>query len=198
MRNASRQLLIRAVLLEGFLIGIAAVWAFLRNIPVRNSFSITVPGSLLGISVGLFLLGANYLLVEYGSRYFAFFRRIKRLIEDEISPLFRQIDLSTIALIALVSGLAEELLFRGVLQAEIGIWFSSILFGAAHVWRKAAIVYGIYAAAIGLFFGAIYLWSGNLWVPALAHMVNNFAALLYYEHYLTKAKRPVVSGQTPF
>ncbi len=191
-------MLIRAVLLEGFLIGIAAVWAFLRNIPVRDSFSITVPGSLLGISVGLFLLGANYVLVEYGSRYFAFFRRIKRLIEDEISPLFRQIDLSTIALIALVSGLAEELLFRGVLQAEIGIWFSSILFGAAHVWRKAAIVYGVYAAAIGLFFGAIYLWSGNLWVPALAHMVNNFAALLYYEHYLTKAKRPVVSGQTPF
>ena len=198
MRNASRQLLIRALLLEGALIALALIWAFLRELPLRESFSINFPDSLLGVCIGVFLLGANYVLVEYGSRYFAFFRKIKCLIENEISPLFRRIGFSTIAIIALISGAAEELLFRGVLQAEIGIWFSSILFGAAHIWRKAAIVYGIYAAVVGLFFSAIYLWSGNLWVPALAHMVNNFAALLYYEHYLTKVKRPVVSEQTPF
>ena len=197
MRNASRQLLIRALLLEGFLIGFAAVWAFLRHIPIRDRLSLNLADSLLGIGVGLLLLGTNYLLVEYGSRYFTFFRMIKRLIEHEISPLFRQISLSAIALIALVSGLAEELLFRGILQAEIGIWLSSILFGAAHVWRKTAIVYGLYAAAVGLFFGAIYLWSDNLWVPTLAHMVNNFAALLYYEHYLSKIKRPIVSEHVP-
>ena len=198
MRNISRQLLIRALLLEGFLIGIAVVWAFLRKIPIRESFFVNMSDSLIGVSLGLFLLGTNYLLVEYGSRYFGFFRRIKQLIEYEISPLFKQLNLIAITLIALFSGLAEELLFRGVLQAEIGIWLTSLLFGAAHVWRKAAVVYGLYAAAVGFFFGAIYLWNGNLWVPTLAHMVNNFAALLYYEYYLTKTKRSIVPGRAPF
>ncbi len=157
----------------------------------------TLGHSLAGLCIGLFLLGTNYVLVEYGSRSFKFFRTVQGLIECEISPLFKQFNLTAIAAVALLSGLAEELLFRGVLQAEIGLCFASILFGAAHVWSKAAIAYGVYAAIVGLFFGITYLWSGNLWTPTLAHMVNNLAALLYYRHTLTHAKKSVVSDQTP-
>ena len=42
---------------------------------------------------------------------------------------------------------------------------------------------------MGLLFGGMYLWSGSLWVPTLAHIVNNFVAILYYVHHMLNIKR---------
>ena len=33
--------------------------------------------------------------------------------------------------------------------------------------------------ALGVMFGYLYLWSGNLWLPMLAHFVNNAAAVIF-------------------
>jgi len=66
------------------------------------------------------------------------------------------------------------------LQSQIGLFLSSIIFGCAHIWKTTAILYGIYAAIIGLYFGVLYTLTGNLWVPVIAHITNNFVAILYY------------------
>jgi membrane protease YdiL (CAAX protease family) len=193
MGRYSRQLLVRVALLEGTLLGIALIWAFFQKLPWRAALTPTLADSVFGVSAGLLILSINYAAIEYGSRYSLFFRTIKHLIEEDVSPLFQHVNLVVVILIAIVSGVAEEIFFRGVLQANIGIWLASVVFGLAHIWKKSAIFYGIYATMLGLLFGGLYVWSGSLWVPILAHVVNNFVAILYYMYYILKPESPGVS-----
>ena len=182
MNTRTLQTLKLAVAVEGGLLAVALIWAHVQQLPLRSALMLTYADALLGIAAGIGLLGANYALIAHGSRYSAFFRTIKTLLDSDVIPLFRHFDATAILLIALLSGFAEEVFFRGVLQANLGLWFASLIFGAAHIWRKDAIVYGVYASMIGVAFGWCYQWRGNLWIPIFAHIVNNFGALLYYTH----------------
>ncbi len=193
MSQYSRQILIRALLLEGALLGVAVIWKFLKGISWQAALTPTMADCTIGVVAGCLLLITNYAAIEYGSRYSSFFRTIKRLIEEDVSPLFKNVDFTAVVVIAIVSGVAEELFFRGVLQAQIGIWFSSLVFGLAHIWKKAAVRYGIYATAIGLLFGGMYELSGSLWVPMVAHVINNLVAILYYIHYMLRPELSIAS-----
>ena len=37
---------------------------------------------------------------------------------------------------------------------------------------------------LGALFGYIFLWTGNIWLPVLAHFINNTIAVLYYSLFL--------------
>lgn len=182
MRNYQRQLVERAVLIEGGLLGVALLWAFFRHIPLRMSLIPMFPYFWIGIGAGLVLLLVNYVLIEYGSQHLTFFQRIKVLMKHDVAPLFRTLHVGTAIIIAIVSGIAEEVFFRGVVQAEIGVLGASILFGLAHVWKKTAIPYGVYAAVMGVYLGGLSVVTQNLWVPILAHTINNFVAILYCKY----------------
>ena len=85
--------------------------------------------------------------------------------------------------IAVVPGVGEELLFRGVIQNKIAkssgnvhlaIWVTAFVFSAFHLQ-----FYGFLPRMLlGGLFGYLYIWSGTLWVPMLAHFVNNGITLL--------------------
>ncbi|HLP04217.1 MAG TPA: CPBP family intramembrane glutamic endopeptidase [Paludibacter sp.] len=86
--------------------------------------------------------------------------------------------------ISLVPGFGEELFFRGtfqgILRKRIGnttaIWITAFVFSAIHFQ-----FYGfIPRMLIGAFFGYLLVWSGNLWLPVLAHIVNNGVAVVFY------------------
>lgn len=90
--------------------------------------------------------------------------------------------------IAVIPGIGEEVLFRGILQrnfsywtrnVHVGIWLSAILFSAIHIQFL-----GFFPRMLlGALFGYLYLWSGNLWVPVFAHFVNNgFTVVMVYMH----------------
>jgi membrane protease YdiL (CAAX protease family) len=195
MHRKARQLVGYAVLIEGGLLGIAMIWISVQDIPWRSALTPSVLHSCTGIVAGIVLFTVNYVVVEYGSRYLSFFRAIKRLIEEDVSPLFKNIPLGAVVLIAIVSGVAEEIFFRGVLQRQIGLLFSSILFGLAHIWKTTAIVYGVYAAIIGMYFGGLYALTGNLWVPIIAHIINNFVAILYYIQTTTTKSEQITMSE---
>ena len=86
-------------------------------------------------------------------------------------------------MIAVLPALGEELLFRGVIQklfSQItrnhhwGIWISAALFSALHMQ-----FYGfIPRLLLGGMFGYLLVWSGSLWLPILAHFINNAAAVV--------------------
>ncbi|MEY3342546.1 MAG: hypothetical protein RL090_230 [Bacteroidota bacterium] len=89
-------------------------------------------------------------------------------------------------IIAVVPAVAEELLFRGLLQKLFleltknkhwAIWISAILFSAIHMQ-----FYGfIPRMLLGAMFGYLFVWTGNIWIPILAHFLNNgFAVLASY------------------
>ena len=98
-----------------------------------------------------------------------------------------------VLVIAVIPAIGEEVLFRGILQRNltvwtrnphVGIWLAAALFSAIHVQFLGFVP----RMLLGALFGYLYLWSGNIWVPILAHFVNNgFTVLMVYlyQHRVT-------------
>ncbi|WP_303925233.1 CPBP family intramembrane glutamic endopeptidase [Draconibacterium sediminis] len=86
-------------------------------------------------------------------------------------------------MIALLPAVGEELLFRGVIQKIFskmtrshhwGIWISAILFSALHMQ-----FYGfVPRVLLGALFGYMLVWSGSIWLPIIAHFMNNAIAVI--------------------
>ena len=77
-------------------------------------------------------------------------------------------------LLALASGLGEELFFRGALQPRVGWLVSSLLFGAVHfVPRRDMLPWTGFVLAMGGVLGGLFAWTGNLVAPIVAHVVVN-------------------------
>lgn len=86
-------------------------------------------------------------------------------------------------MIAFLPAIGEELLFRGVIQKIFtgwtknhhwGIWITAILFSALHIQ-----FYGFIPRMIlGVLFGYLLVWSGSIWLPVIAHFVNNAFAVM--------------------
>jgi uncharacterized protein len=91
--------------------------------------------------------------------------------------------LINIFVVAILPGIGEELLFRGVLQNildkilknyHLSIWTTAILFSAMHMQFLGFIP----RMLLGAFFGYIYCWSGSLWLAMIAHFINNGTAVI--------------------
>lgn len=86
-------------------------------------------------------------------------------------------------MVALLPAVGEELLFRGVIQKIFskmtrshhwGIWISAILFSALHMQ-----FYGfVPRVLLGALFGYLLVWSGSMWLPIIAHFLNNAIAVI--------------------
>ena len=93
--------------------------------------------------------------------------------------------LFNVFMIAILPALGEELMFRGVIQRIFsswtknyhwGIWITAFLFSAMHMQ-----FYGFLPRmALGAMFGYLLVWTGTMWVPILAHFVNNLMGVLGY------------------
>jgi membrane protease YdiL (CAAX protease family) len=95
---------------------------------------------------------------------------LARSLAHAIGPLTRV----QIALLALLSGCAEELLFRGALQPHLGLLPTSLVFGLAHfVPRRELAPWALFSVAAGLLLGGLFEWTGNLLAPIAAHIGIN-------------------------
>jgi membrane protease YdiL (CAAX protease family) len=83
-----------------------------------------------------------------------------------------------IIIIAVLPALGEELIFRGVLQkilarllrsGNASVWITAFVFSSLHLQFFGFLPRFI----LGLVFGYLFLWSGTLWLPVIAHFVNN-------------------------
>jgi membrane protease YdiL (CAAX protease family) len=87
-----------------------------------------------------------------------------------------------IFLLAVIPAIGEEFIFRGCLQRIFGrwsgnkhvaIWLTAIIFSAIHVQ-----FYGFVPRMfLGALFGYLFTWSGTIWIPILAHFMNNAIAV---------------------
>jgi membrane protease YdiL (CAAX protease family) len=116
------------------------------------------------------------------------FVRLQRYMRRLVAPLFSEATIVELALISLIAGIGEELLFRGLIQDGLAVWISgptgvciglavgSALFGLAHALTRT---YAVLAAVVGLYLGVLLLLTGNVLAPVTAHAVYDFAALVY-------------------
>jgi membrane protease YdiL (CAAX protease family) len=120
----------------------------------------------LGATCGLLLLA----LWEIVGRRFEAARRFEALLRSMLGSL----DASQAVGLALLSGFAEELFFRGAVQGAWGIWWATALFAALHTGRDRGLwVWTVFAAVAGLAFGGLAIWTGNLLAPIVAHVLVN-------------------------
>jgi uncharacterized protein len=109
--------------------------------------------------------------------------RLVDFVDEHLRPLFLGCSMSRLLILALLAGLAEEALFRGVVQAGLSRWLSpgggliaaSLVFGLVHFLTLS---YAVLATLVGLYLGTLLLVSGNLLVPIVVHALYDFIALI--------------------
>jgi membrane protease YdiL (CAAX protease family) len=112
-----------------------------------------------------------------------------RLKEAEMTQMTKQflvmdsfnLLLVNMLMLAIIPAVGEELIFRACLQKVLGrwtgnhhlaIWLSAIIFSSIHFQ-----FYGFFPRMfLGAFFGYLLVWSGSIWLPILAHFLNNAMA----------------------
>src|SRR5262249_59862355 len=52
-------------------------------------------------------------------------KKIRDLFDELIRPLFRECSLAELALVSLLAGIGEEMLFRGLFQAGVPYWLGA-------------------------------------------------------------------------
>lgn len=115
-----------------------------------------------------------------------------RRLSDELAPLLVDGAASRdLVLVSILSGVGEEVFFRGALQPVLGIVITSLLFGALHVGPdRRYLVWTLWAVGAGFLFGALYEWTGGLLAPMAAHVLHNAATLLLWKRFRHKRARP--------
>lgn len=95
-----------------------------------------------------------------------------------------------ILLFALLSGVAEELFFRGALLPVTGFWLSSLVFGLLHVGpSRRFLPWTAWAVAMGLVFGAIFWVTGELVGCLVAHVWINYENMHFIEAHDPEQER---------
>lgn len=152
--------------------GVVAVFALgfaLFSTGVRGLFgeaAPTVEGVLVGLGLGLALVA----LSRVGSRAWNPMRRAMESLATLLGPIGR----GEAILLALLSGVAEELLFRGALWPHLGLVGTTLLFGLVHVLpRRPLWVYPLFATAAGLLLGLLRDGTQSLVPPIVAHVTVN-------------------------
>ncbi len=83
-------------------------------------------------------------------------------------------------LVAAVSALAEELLFRAVIQHQLGAVLGVVLFAAAHVpFERELRLWPVFALGAGVLFAGLYAYTGSVLAPTVAHFAINAVNLAW-------------------
>lgn len=99
---------------------------------------------------------------------------LARDLEDRLAHLLGPLSLADAIGLALLSGFAEELFFRGAVQGTVGWVVATALFGLLHSGPGRAFrLWTIFACLAGAVFGLLMQWRGNLLAPIAGHFLVN-------------------------
>jgi membrane protease YdiL (CAAX protease family) len=99
---------------------------------------------------------------------------LARELEQTLADLLGGLDLSQTLALALISGFAEEVFFRGAVQGSFGIVPATLVFALLHGGPgRPFLLWTLFALAAGAVFGGLALTRGNLLAPIVAHVLVN-------------------------
>lgn len=91
--------------------------------------------------------------------------------------------IATVVVVGLMAGLSEETLFRGIVMQTMrhsrwsdhaAVWVTAIVFSAFHMQFFGFVP----RMLLGAWLGYLLVWSRSLWVPIIAHALNNSMVVL--------------------
>jgi len=171
------------------------------HVPIKPaSKSISGTSIFLAVAITLSFMMANSAVIEWNMNvdfpeFLSGFERWARGMEDQLAELTKMLTkmdgagdlILALVVIAVLPGLGEEFIFRGILQNKLqrisgnvhtAIWVSAFIFGAIHMQ-----FYGMVPRVLlGAVFGYLYIYSNKkLIYPILAHAFNNgFSIIMLY------------------
>jgi uncharacterized protein len=175
-----RELLSMTLLVEGGMFGVALLVGWWLGLRFWNEMPPTIAtvviGCLAAIPPLVIVLGITESNTRLGEQARSDF--------GPVITMFKNATVLDIVLVSFMAGLAEEALFRGVLQGwietHLGLWpaltIASVIFGLAHFISWS---YFAFATIIGAYLGVLWMWTGNLLAPMIAHGLYDFVALVY-------------------
>lgn len=161
----------------------------LKKIPGFNKFAITILAGVCFLPFSNLLAWLNSFLVlpDFMSVIEQWMKSSESYAAELTNAFLYVTDyqglIYNIILIAIIPALGEELLFRGMLQriftewfksAHWGIWISAFIFSAIHL-QFFGFLPRIF---LGIFFGYLLEATGSLWIPVLAHFINNLTGVI--------------------
>ena len=155
---------------------LALVWIFFRG-QLSWELFVNIQDENLP-RVILLTLGTSFSMVAlslFCSRSFVWAQQL----EEEFVKFLVPMKLWEITAIGLLSGIAEELFFRGALQTTVGLVPASLAFGLAHlVPRHPFWNWSLYAAFAGFLLGCLFELTHYLLPVMLAHALTNFVLIV--------------------
>jgi membrane protease YdiL (CAAX protease family) len=174
------------ILLEGALLLVAACWIQLAQLDIVSEFAVTRKVAIIGVLGGLGTAVSGFAIIFVGRLFknsIKWIDALRQIIYAEVAPLFKDLNLADIVLIAVSSGFCEESFFRGVMQTQIGLIPTSIIFGLVHCPAPRYLSYGLWAAGAGLFLGYLRDYTGSVWAPIIAHGLSNLIVIIYLGYF---------------
>ncbi len=176
------RLLILTCLVEGIVLVAALIIARyygLKLVPLtQNVFRDIVIGTLGAV----FPLALFMLLLSEKAEGIPALGSLRSIIVNDIKDMFSEARLPDLCFISVFAGIAEELLFRGVIQVKLGIVGASIIFGLLHFLTPA---YFIIATLMGFYMGFLFLYYDSLLIPIQLHFIYDLCVLIYLRYFIS-------------
>lgn len=173
--------LLGAAIFEGALFAAAFVLGKVLGVWPTSQLIWSWEGARLGLlaTIPMLLLFAASWLTTNRS-----FRQIREFLRDFLGPILDECGLLDLIGLALLAGVCEEVLFRGLIwqfittfNPTLAVLVTNVLFGLAH---SITPLYAWLAGLIGLYLTALMSLGAepNLLIPMVAHTVYDFVAFL--------------------
>jgi membrane protease YdiL (CAAX protease family) len=172
----------KACYFEASLILVAMALGWIANISPFINIHLTIASLIYGI-IGTIPLFLMFLAMEHiqGTSV----AQIRQFLLRTLGPNLHRYDWVDLFLLAAVAGISEEILFRGVIQPWIevywgvmaGLLLSNLLFGLVH---SVTPLYSILATLVGIYLGFAMDFQGerNLLTPIIIHTLYDFLAFI--------------------
>lgn len=107
-----------------------------------------------------------------------------RTLRAQMRPFLAGATSTQLSFLAVLSGVAEEVFFRGALQPWLGLLATSLAFGLLHVGpTRAFLPWTLWAIVMGALFGLIVHATGELAGAIVAHVAINAVNLRLVAQY---------------
>lgn len=185
-------------LFQGGLILLAAALSWCLGQPLMTRYRIAVDGIGWGLLATIPMLGFLVLVYQIRARSLI---RIRELLRDTLGRSLAACHGLDLCVVALLAGVSEEYLFRGILEPWLSGWdrttgfiLSNCLFGLCHAVTPT---YALLAALMGAYLSSTLFWTNepNLFIPIFCHSLYDLIAFVVVRRsFHTGGTQQLVAG----